>query len=40
MQLAKKNKELEIVEWEKTLLEEPLNSQMKAMWEVCLPIFI
>ena len=31
---AKLNKELEVIQWEKDLLAEPLNSHMKSMWEV------
>lgn len=34
MRQAKRDRELEVIQWEKDLLKEPLHSQMRAMWEV------
>lgn len=34
MRQAKRDRELEVIEWEKDLMREPVHSHMRAMWEV------
>lgn len=34
MRQAKRDRELEVIEWEKMLMKEPSGEQMRAMWEV------
>lgn len=34
MRQAKRDRELEVIEWEKMLMKEPRGAQMRAMWEV------
>ena len=35
MRQAKRDREQEVIEWEKMLMKQQNGSQMRAMWEVC-----